>query len=221
MKENFLRQPATFLEYVADGLRILGFLSVFVAAIWWLPTDAAIVAFTLPGLVAPRFVGVRAGFDIVFQLTLLAAAWSNVADLYRTLAGWDSVVHVVCTAVLSPMVYLLLARWSVVPAQRAREFRKRTAIVLSTTIGLAISALWEMVEWVGFVLITDEIFVEYHDTIGDMAAGGFGALAAGFVLATVRLERPIPAKGSPDNSDASDPSNPTISTAKPGGQAQS
>lgn len=183
MIENFLRPPRTLAEWIADGLRVLGVLGVVVAAIWFTPTDAGILAFTLPALVGARFIGVPPAFDIAFSVTVQIAAWSNVIDLYRTVEGWDVVMHLVCTAVLTAMLYELLARLDVVPGLGAPALRRRTVIVAFTGIGLAISALWEMVEWVGFVGITDDIFVEYHDTIGDMAVGGLGSLIAGIVVA--------------------------------------
>lgn len=34
----------------------------------------------------------------------------------------------------------------------------------------------------GYVAITSDIYVTYHDTIGDMAAGGVGAFGAGLLL---------------------------------------
>ena len=48
---------------------------------------------------------------------------------------------------------------------------------------------WEMVEWFGYRFITDAIFVTYDDTIGDMMAGGAGALAAGVLASRFRLTR--------------------------------
>jgi hypothetical protein len=137
--------------------------------------------------VLPRFVGARAGFDIVFCVTVLVAAWSNVIDLYRTVPGWDLAVHVVCTGVLAVMLYVLAARLDVVPGVLGARPRARVPIVFITSVGLALSALWEMVEWVGFAFITDEIFVTYTDTIGDMAAGGLGALVGGVIASRVRL----------------------------------
>lgn len=187
MKENFLRPPHGIGEYTADAVRALGLLSVIVAGVLFEPTDAGVVAFALPALVAPRFIGVRPGLDIVFGVTVLVAAWSNVLDLYRTVAGWDLVVHFACTGALAVMGYLLLARLRTVPPPRAGL--RRTAIVITTAVGLAISALWEMVEWFGHTFISDQIFVAYADTIGDMALGGLGSMAAGIVLASVRLER--------------------------------
>lgn len=187
MIERFLRPPATAAEWFADALRVLGLLSVFVAGFVWTATDAGVVAFTLPALVLPRFVGARAGFDILFCLTVLAAAWSNVIDLYRTVPGWDLVVHAVCTGVLAVMLYVLAARLDIVPGALGTRPRARVPIVLITSAGLAVSALWEMVEWIGYAFITDEIFVAYTDTIGDMAAGGLGALVGGVIASRVRL----------------------------------
>lgn len=190
MKENFLRAPRGVAEYIADALRIVGVLSVIAAAIWSTATDAGILALALPALMVPRILGMRAGADILLGITVLVAAGSNVFDFYRTIAGWDLVVHFVCSGVIAATVYLLLARCRVVPPQGAADFRKRTAIVVCTALGLAVSALWEMIEWAGRTFITAEIFVTYQDTIGDMAVGGLGALVAGIAVALVRLDRP-------------------------------
>lgn len=189
MKENFLRRPHGLPEFTADALRVIGILSVVVAAIWSTPTDAGILAIALPVLMVPRILGMRAGIDITVGITVLVAAASNVFDLYRTIVGWDLVVHFVCTGVIAATGYLVLARCGVVPAQGATGFRRRTAIVVSTILGLAVSAVWEMIEWAGRTFVTAEIFVTYQDTIGDMAVGGLGALLAGVLVALVRLER--------------------------------
>ncbi|MCR2826878.1 DUF2238 domain-containing protein [Microbacterium sp. zg.Y909] len=189
MIENFLRRPQTVSEVIADTLRLVGLISVIAASIWSTATDAGILALALPALLVPRFVGVRSSFDIVYQVIVLAAAWSNVLDFYRTVDNWDLILHFSCTAVLAAMAYLVLVRFSITPDPRTEGFARRTAIVLVTVLGLAASAVWEMIEWVGYAFITDEIFVTYPDTIGDMAVGGLGSLVAGIVLAFVRLDR--------------------------------
>ncbi|MFB8385695.1 hypothetical protein ACFC3F_00970 [Microbacterium sp. NPDC055910] len=193
MIESFLRVPRTPGEIAADAVRVAGALSIVVAAIWFSATDAGILALALPGLLLPRFVGVRAWFDITYGLTVLLATWSNVLDLYRSVPWWDIPAHAICTAVMAAVAYLALARLRVVPEPRSPAFSRRVPIVLVTVIGLALSALWEMVEWAGYAFITDEIYVTYVDTIGDMAAGGLGALAAGILLAYVRLDRDLSA----------------------------
>jgi hypothetical protein len=187
VKARFLRPPQGVAAWAADAVRLLGPLSVVAAFVWWSPTDAGILALTLLGLVVPRFIGVRPAFDVVFCLTVLVAAWSNVLGLYETVPGWDLVVHFVCTGVLAAMAYIALARLEVVPAPLSPTTRPLTPIVLVTSVGLALSAVWEMAEWVGKTFVDPGIFVTYQDTIGDMAAGGLGALVAGLVVARVRL----------------------------------
>ncbi|MCR2783901.1 MULTISPECIES: DUF2238 domain-containing protein [unclassified Microbacterium] len=190
MIENFLRRPRGVAEWTADALRVVALLSVVAAAIWSTATDAGILSLALPALLVPRFLGVRAGPDIAYCATVLVAAWSNVLDLYRTIPGWDLVAHFVCTGLIAVVAYLALARFSIVTAPRDPAFRARTAFVLVTVLGLAASAVWEMIEWFGYAFITDAIFVTYQDTIGDMAIGSLGAALASTLVAYVRLERP-------------------------------
>lgn len=197
MIDNFLRPPRGAMELLADAVRVLGLLSVIAAAIWWTVTDAGVLGFALPALLIPRFVGARAWIDILFGVTVLVAAWSNVLDLYTTVPGWDLVMHFVCTGLIAIMVYLVLAHVDIVEHPGAAGVRLRTGVVIAGTLGLAVSALWEMVEWVGYSFITDEIFVTYDDTIGDMAAGGLGGVAAGFLLAFVPMLRPSATTGAP------------------------
>lgn len=186
MKQNFLRPPSTPGEWIADLLRASGVICVVIATIGWSVTAAGIVALALPGLAVPRLLGTRAWLDIAYGITVLVSVWSNVLDLYTTVAGWDLVVHAVLTGLTAIMLYLLLARADIVAPPEAR---RATTIVLTTTMGLALSAVWEMLEWIGWAFISDGIYVEYQDTIGDMAAGGLGSFAAGLLLASVPLLR--------------------------------
>ncbi|GAA1531268.1 putative membrane protein [Microbacterium ginsengiterrae] len=187
MIDTFLTPPRTTAEWAADALRLIGFLSVVVALVMYSPTDAGILALATPALVAPRFVGLRGSADVVYCITVLVAAWSNVFDIYRTVVGWDIIVHFVATGVLAGVAYLLLARLGILPLPGTPHHGAAVGIVITTALGLALSALWEMIEWLGFTFISDNIFVEYDDTIGDMAAGGAGALVAGVLVAYVRL----------------------------------
>lgn len=183
MIDNFLRPARTRGQKLADAIRLLGVLSVVAALVSFGLTDAAIVAFCLPGLMWPRFLGMRGWADVWVCVVLLVAAWSNVADLYRTLGWWDIPVHAVVAGTVAVMSYLLLARWEMVPPPASAGFTATGAVVLTMVLGLALGAVWEMVEWFGYAVITDEIHVTYDDTIGDMAAGGVGALVGGWLLA--------------------------------------
>jgi hypothetical protein len=55
-------------------------------------------------------------------------------------------------------------------------------VVVTLGLGLALSALWEVGEYVGHTYVDDAIFVTYADTVGDLVAGGLGSLAAGLWL---------------------------------------
>lgn len=197
MKEDFLRPPLTTAEWAADVLRAVGVLAVVAAAIWLKPTDAGIAALALPALMLPRMLGLRPWFDVTACVTVLIAAWSNVFDLYRTITGWDLLLHGVCTGVLAIVAAVVLERTGVVALTREAGVRRRTPLVLLPFIALAISAVWEMIEWVGWAFLSDEIFVTYQDTIGDMVLGGLGGVLAGVLLARVRIARPAAPTGSP------------------------
>jgi len=185
--QRFLRQPHGAAEWAADAVRAFGIVGVLIAAVWMTTMDAGILALALPVLVVPRFVGVRAWFDIAFCAVVLLAAWSNVLDLYSGIAGWDLVMHFACTGVIAAMGYLVLVRLRMLP-EPPRSLR-RLPLVLTPVIGLAVSAVWEMIEWIGWRFVSSDIYVGYQDTIGDMAAGGLGAVAAGVLLAWVPLLR--------------------------------
>lgn len=189
MKEDFLRPPRTTSEWTADGLRVLGTLGVVVAAIWWDPTDAGIAALATPALMLPRALGMRGGFDAAACAIVLTAAWSNVFDLYTSVPGWDLLLHLLCTGLLAIITALVLTRTEVARITRGSGVRARTPLVLLPLIALALSAVWEMVEWLGKAYLSDDIFVTYQDTIGDMLFGGLGGLLAGLLLSRVQVER--------------------------------
>lgn len=207
MIANFLRPARGPAEFAADALRGLGMLSVLIAAIWYAPTDAGILAFALPGLFGARFIGLRPAADISCCSILLIAAWSNVFDLYTRISWWDILIHVLCTGVLAAVLH----SWAECRGVVASAEVAPTVLTISITaaIGLALSALWEMVEWIGFVFITQDIYVTYHDTISDMAAGGFGAACAGIIVAKtalIRADAVLPDLQKPAGSSAEDPS---------------
>ncbi|KEP75078.1 hypothetical protein HR12_38875 [Microbacterium sp. SUBG005] len=185
MYANLKRPPRSVTEWLADAVRAAAIVIVIVS-LFTLPfTDFAVLSMSLPAVMLSRMIGLRSGLDLVTCVTVFVAAGSNVLDLYRAWTGWDLVVHLACTGVLAAVALVLLDDTGVV----APTGRRRTPIVVATIAGLALSAVWEMVEWFGYRFITDAIFVTYDDTIGDMIAGGTGALIAGVLASRWRLTR--------------------------------
>lgn len=185
MYASLKRPPRSVTEWLADAVRAAAIVIVIVS-LFTLPfTDFAVLSMSLPAVMLSRMIGLRSGLDLVTCVTVFVAAGSNVLDLYRAWTGWDLIVHLACTGVLAAVALVLLDDTGVV----APTGRRRTPIVVATIAGLALSAVWEMVEWFGYRFITDAIFVTYDDTIGDMIAGGAGALIAGVLASRFSLTR--------------------------------
>ncbi|WP_336644282.1 hypothetical protein [Microbacterium sp. USHLN186] len=188
MKEDFLRPPRTVVEWTADALRLIGVLGVVAAAVWLQVTDAGIAALALPALMLPRMLGMRAGFDVLSSVVVLAATWSNVFELYTAIRYWDLLMHFAGAGALAVIAALILDRCRIA-AVTAPGVPARTPLVLLPLIALALSAVWEMIEWFGAEFVSPAIHVGYRDTIGDMMFGGLGGVVAGIVLTTVSVVR--------------------------------
>ena len=84
MREDFLRPPASPAGWAADGIRLLGLISVLAAFVWWTPTDAGILALALPALLVPRLLGVLPWFDVLYGVTVSVAAKRVIASSHVT-----------------------------------------------------------------------------------------------------------------------------------------
>ncbi|QCR18406.1 hypothetical protein [Agrococcus sp. SGAir0287] len=188
LRVDLLRRPASAWEALADVVRVVGAASIVVGAIGWGASAGAVLLLAASAAFVVRMLGLRGGADAAFGAVVLVAAWSGVVDVYRAIAWWDVLVHVACTGVVVAVALLVLGRAGVVAHPSAAP--SLATIVLATLLGLGLGALWEIVEWLGHALVDDAIFVAYDDTIGDLASGGLGALAAGVVAARMPLERP-------------------------------
>lgn len=179
MIATFLRPPRGPAEVFADAVRVLGLVSVVVAIVGWSPVDGAVFALVLLGLVLPRFLGVRPGLDAAFGISLLVAGWSSVLDIYLTTKWWDLPVHFALNGLLAAVLYILAIRLGVVPDPAVDRVPIAAMAVLTVSFGLAAGVLWEWGEWAGHTFIDETIFVGYQDSLGDLAVGAVGALAAG------------------------------------------
>jgi hypothetical protein len=177
--ETFLRRPDGSDEIVADALRGLGVLSVVIGGIHWGFVEVAVFALTLLGMLVPRFLGLRPGFDIAVGGTLLVAAWSGVFELYTRVAWLDVLIHFSANGLLAALIFVVAVRAGVVADVEPGTPSLLRSALLTTVFGLAAGVLWEMGEWAGHTLIDPAIFVGYNDTIGDLAVGGLGSLLAG------------------------------------------
>ena len=188
MIDALLRRPSGAGEFFADAVRLLCLFSLAAAVLWYGPVDVALFLLVLGGTLISRCLDISRVFDGIYGLTLLAAAWSSVLNLYARVSWWDLPVHFAATGVIAAMAYLLLARLGTVPPPvpppvPGHGLALRIAVpVLVLALGLAVSVLWELGEWWGNAFVDESINVGYQDTMGDLAAGGLGALLAGLGL---------------------------------------
>jgi hypothetical protein len=168
----------------ADAVRVAGLLSVAVALVWFDAVAVALLLLVLGGLMVPRALGTGARVDVAYGVSLLVAAWSGVLQVYQEVVWWDLAVHAVVTGLIATVAYGALVRAGVVrdPADAVRRPLRVGIPLVVLAVGLGLSVVWELGEWVGHTYLDPAIYVTETDTLGDLLAGGLGSLAAGIGL---------------------------------------
>lgn len=166
-------------------VRVAALVSVVVALVTLGPVDAALLVLVVGGVALPPLGEVPPWLDAAYGVGLLAAAWSGVLDQYEAVAWLDVVMHLVVTGLVAAVAHLLLAvrTGAVVDPRTARAAGLGGASVLVTAaLGITLSVLWEIGEYLGHTYLDPTIYVAYGDTIGDLVMGGLGSAAAGAAL---------------------------------------
>lgn len=179
-------RPSTPPALVAgDVVRGLVVVSIVVATVVYGPVGGALLSLVLLGAVVPRALGLRGYGDPALGLVLAAAAWAGLLDLYETVSWLDLVMHLVATAALAALAWLVLRHLGAVsgPAEASLRRPGLGVVVTVTGLGALLALLWEIGEWAGSTYVDGSINVGYTDTVSDLAIGTLGALAAGVVLA--------------------------------------
>ncbi|WP_430645293.1 hypothetical protein [Agromyces sp. GXS1127] len=176
-------------EITADVIRLIGLLCIPIAAIGWGPLGGVSLAFATGGMVIPRALRLRPGFDILFGIVTLVAVWSSVTDLYVTVKWWDLPVHFALNGLIAAVGYLLLAHFRIVADERSLPRPVLSTAIVTTALGMTFGVFWEMFEWFGKNFIDGEIYVGYTDSIGDLLLGGIGSVVAGLTMPIIRAHR--------------------------------
>jgi hypothetical protein len=170
---------------VIDVLRLVLLAGAPVALVRGDPAGAAFLA-GLGGLtVVARLVALPRLYDLAFTLGMLLQGYGEVLGAYDRWSWFDTVVHVTLPFLVSPVVYIGLARLEVVPDPHDRTGAARDAgiTVVTFALGLAVGSLWEMVEFVLDALAGTQLQEGNVDTVRDLAADGVGALLGAVLLA--------------------------------------
>ncbi len=113
------------------------------------------------------------GADLLVTIPAFSDLLGNRLDLYDRVTWFDDMMHLVVTGALAAAV-VLLAGLARAPVRRRLE----VAVAAGMTLALA----WEVWEYVAFVTRSDEVGTAYADTVGDLALGWVGAVAAALLV---------------------------------------
>ena len=174
-------------------VRALGVACLLVALVFRGPVDVALFALVLAGLVVPVAAGAPRWLDAAYGIGLIVAAWCGALQLYQAVWWLDVLMHLVVTGLIAAVAHLLVAHrtGAVVDPRDVRGPAARVGAVLVTaSLGLALSVQWEVGEYLGNTYVDPAIYVGYADTIGDLVAGGLGSTVAGWWLTTRRRHSP-------------------------------
>ncbi len=172
---------------VRDGIDLLR-LALAVGAIVALvrgETKPALVlgvffALTLLG----RLVQLPRLYDLSFVLGMSIQGWGEALGLFDAIPWFDNLVHVSVPLLTAPVVYLGLARLDVLPDPKdeTRTEHYVGIFVVALALGLAIGAVWEMVEYASDATLGSSLQIDNADTVGDLFADGCGALCGSVLL---------------------------------------
>ena len=174
--------PAVWVP--ADVTRVAGLLAVAVAALWFDGVAVALSLLVLGGLMVPRAVGAPGRLDAAYGTGVLVAAWSAVLGVYESVSWWDVAIHFVATGLVAAVAYHGMMRLGVVrdPGDVRSRGPAIGIVLVVAALGLGLSVLWEIGEWLGHTYVDASIHVSEADTLGDLAAGGVGSALAGALL---------------------------------------
>ena len=117
------------------------------------------------------------GADLLVTLPGFSDILGNRLDLYDHLIWFDDAIHLAATGSLAAAV-VLLAGAAPAPVLRRLE--------IAVASGMTMALAWEMWEYAAFVTRSREVATAYADTVGDLAMGWTGAVAAALLVGATR-----------------------------------
>jgi hypothetical protein len=161
------------LAWVLQGLLAVAIVVVLIQG-KWLP------ALTLGGFLLVSFLFVKYEhklpnvFDLIFMIAALINAGGWAWDLYNKPGPYDEIAHFFTVFAITLAFGFLLYR------ELMESFYDHPIIFVLTiaSLGLALGALWETIEWLSDFVIPKQIVSGLFDTETDLILDGAGALLA-------------------------------------------
>ena len=139
---------------------------------------STVAVFAVRPILLPRL------YDLAFCLAFALTGWGDAVGLYDSLSFYDNIVHVLVPFFSGQVLYILLARIELAPDPRDSESRAHFAglFFVTAALGLAVGALWEIVEWTADSTIGSDLQLGNEDTVTDLVSDASGAFAGAAVL---------------------------------------
>jgi hypothetical protein len=135
-------------------------------------------------LLVARVVELPRLYDLAFTIAMILTGWGEALGLYDAISWYDNLVHFSVPLLGAPVCYIGLARLEVLPDPRDDTGLRREAgiFVVTLSLGLAIGAVWEILEWASDSVFGSSLQLGNADTVGDLIADGLGSLVGGALL---------------------------------------
>jgi len=190
------------LAWVLQGLLAIAIVVVLFQG-KWLPAAA------LAGFLIVSFLFVKLDhklpsiFDLIFMIAALINAGGWAWDLYNQPGPYDEIAHFFTVFAITLAFGFLLYR-----ELMESFFNRRLMFVLTiASLGLALGAVWETIEWLSDFVIAKQIVSGLFDTETDLILDGLGALLAALLnlrgLNEMRAQASSPTK--PEQQTAAKP----------------
>lgn len=111
--------------------------------------------------------------DLLVTLTCFSDTLGNRMNLYDSISWFDDWMHFVNTGMLAAAAILLTLHRS---ASLGATLERALAVGVTAAVG------WEIAEYFAFLKTSPERLGAYTDTLGDLALGSLGSVAAAFVV---------------------------------------
>lgn len=184
MSQSFLTpRPGAWVVF-ADVCRVATLLCAGLALVFWGPDKVIAFLAVTAILLIPRAMRMPAPFDAAFALTMFVSTLTGAIGWYEDLAWWDKVAHFFTTGAAAAILCLIIAACGLVDNlfDPAKERYRTRVVVQTTSLGLSVAVIWEMMEWIYKDINTDDPPATYLDTMADLMAGAVGSVVAGGVL---------------------------------------
>ena len=127
-------------------------------------------------------------FDFLFVLAALLNAAGWVWDFFKTIGIYDEITHIYTPFAIS------LALSFLVFSPMLTVFRSHRILYVLTisSFGIAIGAIWEVIEWTADMFVSMQVVASLDDTITDLIMDSIGAITAAIISLWALPQDPPP-----------------------------